>query len=190
MPNTEQLDTERLYLKTLAESDCGDIYRITSTYPAIAEHMTWNVPENYDQVRQKFLENRKTDDRHFGIFIRETDEFLGRITVRNFHLMQQDAEKNSVFLSFWLSPEFQGKGYGTEVLTEVCRYCIVDLKIRKIFAGTFAENKASQGLLLKTGFREIGTLRKHYLKNGIFYDSIRYELLNEDFLAGRQAPKG
>jgi len=188
MPNTEQLDTQRLYLRTLSENDCGEVYRLTSTYPVIAEHMTWNPPENYDEVRRKFLENRKTDDRHFGIYIRETDEFLGRITVRNFHLMQQDAEKNSVFLSFWLSPEHQGKGYGTEVLTEVCRYCIVDLKIRKIFAGTFADNAASQRLLIKTGFRVIGTLRKHYLKNGIFYDSIRFEILNEDFLANRKAP--
>ena len=187
MPNTEQLDTERLYLRTLAESDCGEIYRLTSTYPQIAEYMTWNVPENYDEVRQKFLLNRQSDDRHFGIYTREGDNFIGRITVRNFHLMQQDAEKNSVFLSFWLSPEHQGNGYGTEVLTEVCRYCIVDLKIRKIFAGTFAENKASQRLLLKTGFREIGLLRKHYLKNGIFYDSIRYELLNEDFLNARSS---
>lgn len=189
MPNTEQLDTERLYLRTLSESDCGEIHRLTSTYPEISEHMTWNPPQNYDEVRQKFLENRKTDDRHFGVFKREDDKFIGRITVRNFHLMQQDAEKNSVFLSFWLSPEQQGKGYGTELLTEVCRYCIVDLKIRKIFAGTFAENIGSQRLLQKTGFREIGTMRKHYLKNGIFYDSIRYELLNEDFLANREAPK-
>lgn len=188
MPNTEQLDSERLYLKTLSESDCGEIFRLTTAYPEISNFMTWNPPENYDQVRQKFLENRKTDDRHFGIFVLGTDEFLGRITVRNFHLMQQDAEKNSAFLSFWLSPEHQGKGYGTEVLTEVCRYCIVDLKIRKIFAGTFSENEASQRLLKKTGFREIGVLRKHYLKNGIFYDSVRYELLNEDFLANRVRP--
>ncbi len=189
MPQTEQLDTERLYLRTLAEADCGEIYRLTSAYPNISEYMTWNPPQNYDEVRHKFLENRKTDDRHFGVFTKDGDDFLGRITVRNFHLMQQDAEKNSVFLSFWLSPEHQGKGFGTEILTEVCRYCIVDLKVRKIFAGTFSENKASQGLLLKTGFREIGTLRKHYLKNGIFYDSVRYELLNEDFLAHRTAPK-
>jgi len=188
MPNTEQLDSDRLYLKTLSESDCGDIFRLTTTYPVISNYMTWNPPLNYDEVRQKFLENRKTDDRHFGIFIKETDEFLGRITVRNFHLMQQDAEKNSVFLSFWLSPEHQGKGYGTEVLTEICRYCIVDLKIRKIFAGVFSENQASQRLLRKTGFREIGILKKHYLKNGIFYDSLRFEILNEDFLANRVRP--
>ena len=40
MPNTEQLDTDRLYLKTLAESDCGELFRLTSTYPGISEHMT------------------------------------------------------------------------------------------------------------------------------------------------------
>ncbi len=188
MPNTEQLDSGRLYLKTLSESDCGEIFRLTTAYPEISNFMTWNPPANYDEVRQKFLANRKTEDRHFGVFIKETEEFLGKITVRNFHLMQQDAEKNSVFLSFWLSPEHQGKGYGTEVLTEVCRYCVVDLKIRKIFAGVFSENEASQRLLKKTGFREIGILKKHYLKNGIFYDSVRYELLNEDFLMNRVRP--
>lgn len=189
MPNTQQLDTQRLYLRTLEENDCGEIYRLTSTHPEISEHMTWNPPRNYDEVRRKFLENRQNDDRNFGVFVKETDEFIGRITVRNFHLMQQDAEKNSAFVSFWLSPEQQGKGYGTEMVTEICRYCIVDLKIRKIFAGFFAENKASQALFKKVGFRKIGILRKHYLKNGIFYDSVRLELLDENFLANREAPK-
>ncbi len=180
-----EVDTERLYMRILEEKDCQYLYQITSNHPELAEYMTWNPPQDYEEVREKFLENRKSDDKHFGIFLKESDEFIGRVTVRNFHIMQQDAEKNSVFLSFWLSPAVQGKGYGTEMLQEVCRFCFVDLHIRKIFAGTFSENIPSQKLLAKVGFREIGILRKHYLKNGIFYDSIRYELLNEDFLASR-----
>lgn len=179
------ITTERLGLRILQESDCQELFRITSENPGLSEFMTWNVPENYEQVRTKFLELRKSDDQHFGIFLKDRHQFIGRVTVRNFHIMQQDAEKNSVFLSFWLSPEVQGKGFGTEVLEEICRYCFVDLQIRKVFAGTFSDNIASQKLLLKIGFREIGILKKHYLKNGIFYDSIRFELLNEDFLAER-----
>ena len=176
-----ELKTERTAMRLLRASDVSALYELTKKYPEIADTMTWTVPKKLEEAKRKFLKqnSRDAEDLFFGIFIK--GEIQGRITVRNFHFKQQDAEKNSVFLSFWLNPEIQGKGYGTEVLKEVCRFCFKDMRLHKIFAGIFSENRASMGLLQKVGFREIGVLRKHYLKEGVFYDSVRFELLEEDF---------
>ena len=178
-----KLSTERLNLKLLKESDIPEMFAITQKYPEMSEFMTWNSPKTLAEAQEKFLKTdcRDAEDLNFGVFLKENGKFIGRITVRNFHLFQQDAEKRSVFLSFWLTPEVQGKGLGTELLREICRFCFEDLNLHKIFAGVFTQNIPSQKLLAKIGFREIGLLRKHYLKNDEYYDSTRYELLAEDF---------
>lgn len=178
-----KLGTERLDLRLLNESDIPEMFSITQKYPDMARYMTWNSPKTLDEAQEKFLKKdcRDAEDLNFGIFLKENSKFVGRVSVRNFHLFQQDAVKRSVFLSFWLTPEVQGKGLGTEFLKEVCRFCFEDIGLHKIFAGVFTANIPSQKLLAKIGFREIGLLRKHYLKNGEYYDSTRYELLAEDF---------
>lgn len=182
MPHSPtKIETPRIYLRSLSLEDCPALFGITHKHPDIADFMTWNPPKDLKEARLKFLEYKDPNDQRFAVFTKENDQLMGQVTVRNFHFMQQDAEKNSVFLSFWIDPDFQGQGLGTEIIAEVCRYCFVNLGIHKIFAGTFAENTASQKLLRKMNFREIGMLEKHYLKNGRYFDSIRFELLAENF---------
>ena len=46
--------------------------------------------------------------------------------------------------------------------------------------GMDATNSASQRVLVKTGFRHVGTFRKAFFKNGAFVDGCYYELLKDE----------
>lgn len=178
MPDSFRRETDRTELRLLTSSDIPAIYEIVKAHPEIADYMTWKPFENLAEAHQKCLKARDPEDLLFGIFFE--DELIGRITLRNFQWIQQDSEKNSCFLSFWLSPDYAGQGLGTEVVRRVCEFAFQELKMRKIFAGIFADNLASARLLEKVGFVKIGRLREHYRKDGQYIDSVRFELLASD----------
>ncbi len=173
-----ELHSDRLTYRILNQSDIADLFTIIQQYPELADFMTWNPPKDLQEARQKLLQTRDPNDLNFGIF--ENKTLIGRITIRNFQEVQQDARKDSAFISFWLSPTAQGKGFGTEALRRICQFGFFEKRLRKIFAGFFEGNIGSEKLLQKVGFRKIGLLKKHYLKNGVYHNSIRYECLRED----------
>lgn len=53
-------------------------------------------------------------------------------------------------------------------------------QVLRIFAAAYATNPASQRVLVKTGFRHVGTFRKAFFKNGAFVDGCYYELLKDE----------
>lgn len=178
MPDAFKRETDRTELRLLNSGDIPAIYEIVRAHPEIADYMTWRPFKDLAEAHKKCLQTRNPEDLLFGIFL--SDELIGRVTLRNFHWIQQDSEKNSCFLSFWISPDYAGKGFGTEVVRRVCEFAFQELKLRKVFAGIFADNQASARLLEKVGFVKIGRLREHYRKDGQYIDSIRFELLESD----------
>lgn len=174
------LKTQRLTLRSIKRKDSDELFRILSTYPDICQYMTSKPPQSVEEILDSIEKTIASDDIKLAVCLEGI--LIGVVTLRNFHWWQQESNKASAFLSFWISPEHGGKGYGTEMLREICRFGFEDLGLRKIFAGTFSQNIPSQKILGKIGFHCIGTLRDHYIKDDIHYDSIRYELLSEHFL--------
>ncbi len=183
----QRIETSRLYLRPLQIEESPFITEVMNTYPEMSQWMTWSPPQTEEQVKKSLKKQLDEGSIPYGVFLKSDDSFIGRITLRNFVWAERDAQKTSAFLSFWVSPEFGGKGYGTELLEVVCRHAFEKLHLRKIFAGVFVQNIPSQKLLEKVGFKEIGVSHKHYLKEGIEYDSARYELLVEDFFGKKVA---
>ena len=57
---------------------------------------------------------------------------------------------------------------------------VANTPVIRIFAAAYATNSASQRVLVKTGFRHVGTFRKAFFKNGAFVDGCYYELLKDE----------
>ena len=68
-----------------------------------------------------------------------------------------------------------------ELVRELCRLAFEDLNLRKIFAPIFADNKRMKDIIEQLPFTLIGRLKNHYRKNDIEHDSLRYEMLQEDW---------
>ena len=71
----------------------------------------------------------------------------------------------------------------TEVLNWGVRDALDRWQIHRIEAQTSPENVSSMRLLEKVGFRREGYLRKNYLKDGVFEDTVLFGLLDEDLMS-------
>lgn len=173
------LTAQDITIRPLVMADAGMLFEALAPYPDLCQFLTWNMPKTVAETAQKLIQHHRPNDLSLGVFLKN-DVFIGRITLRNLRQQQQAAEKNSAFTSFWMLPPYEGQGYELLALKMICHYSFEDLGLRKILAGIFANNPLAQKVLEDAGFRLIGRLRKHYEKDGIEYDSLRYELLAED----------
>lgn len=65
-------------------------------------------------------------------------------------------------------------------LITFCPHPAIFTQVLRIFAAAYATNSASQRVLVKAGFRHVGTFRKAFFKNGAFVDGCYYELLKDE----------
>ena len=84
-------------------------------------------------------------------------------------------------VGFLLTPEAQGKGYGTESLHAVCDYAFTHGGLRRLTACVPAGNEASRRLLEKIGFIHEGTLRESYWLQQTWRDDWLFGLLKREY---------
>ncbi|HIH36824.1 MAG TPA: GNAT family N-acetyltransferase [Methanocellales archaeon] len=85
--------------------------------------------------------------------------------------------------------EFQGRGYGSEILMVLLRFAFEKLMLHSLFASATVLNKSSQRILAKAGFRKIGTRREYHLYEGEFLDEIFFDITEGDYKAMLSQPK-
>ncbi len=68
-------------------------------------------------------------------------------------------------LGYWLGEQYWHKGYMTQAISKMSDFAFNKLNLKRLYAGIFENNIASEKLLLKCGFEYEGLLRKS-LKKG------------------------
>ena len=91
-----------------------------------------------------------------------------------------DVERFGAEVGFWLGSRCRGRGMMTAAVRQAVEWMFANTPIIRIFAAAYATNPASQRVLVKTGFRHVGTFRKAFFKNGAFVDGCYYELLKDE----------
>jgi len=82
---------------------------------------------------------------------------------------------------FILAADFHGKGYGSESLHAVLRFCFAQQGYRKLVATVTAGNIASRKALLSAGFVQEGTLRQNFFLAGKWQDDWLFGLMKEEY---------
>jgi RimJ/RimL family protein N-acetyltransferase len=79
-------------------------------------------------------------------------------------------------VGFYVISEERSKGYGAEAMRLLVEHILETQSVKTIIAGTSSLNVASQKALLKAGFKKVGTLKKTLFRNGLWEDSIIYQV--------------
>lgn len=77
-------------------------------------------------------------------------------------------------IHYWLGKEYRGRGITTKAVKKIVIYGFKKYKLRRIFGRVRKDNKASQKVLEKAGFKLEGILRKNFLKHGKYIDDMMY----------------
>lgn len=86
-----------------------------------------------------------------------------------------DSHKDEI--GYWLGKPYWNKGIMTEALKKFCEYCFEHRELSRIEALVFSHNHASMRVLEKVGFEKEGYLKKCYIKQGRYVDSVLYALV-------------
>jgi RimJ/RimL family protein N-acetyltransferase len=71
----------------------------------------------------------------------------------------------------------RGKGLGREAIVLLEKYLLKVFNVRKIWLRVRSSNMPAVELYRSSGFREVGTLRKHHYADGRFHDVVIMEKL-------------
>jgi RimJ/RimL family protein N-acetyltransferase len=81
-------------------------------------------------------------------------------------------------IGYWCAPAARGRGVTTRALRLISRYALEELKLERLELITDPDNRASQRVAEKVGFRREGVLRSHLLHpDGRRRDSVMFSLL-------------
>jgi [ribosomal protein S5]-alanine N-acetyltransferase len=92
---------------------------------------------------------------------------------------QQDVDRYSAELGYWLDEAHWGRGIMTAVVRSVSEHAFAAFQLHRIYAGVFEWNPASCRVLEKAGFTFEGRLRRAAVKDGKLLDQYLYAMTRE-----------
>lgn len=129
------------------------------------------------QDEKEYLTNPKNLDCHFFIVNLENDKLLGSISLHDIDLMNRKA----VLGIFIGDNEDRNNGYGTEAIKLLLDYGFNYMNLNNIELSLMEFNERALACYKKCGFKEYGRRRKCNFINGKYYDSIKMDILAEEF---------
>ena len=164
-----------IFLRALEPEDLHLLFRIENNED-FWEISTTNTP--YSQyILKQYLQNAHKDIyeiKQLRLVICKSDKTpLGLIDVFNF----EPKHKRAAIGILIDNEDERGKGYGAEALKLLCNYCFKHLNCHQVYANVATDNKVSQQLFLKIGFKQCAVKKDWNFIGGAFKDELTYQLI-------------
>lgn len=174
----EYIETERLRLRKLTD----ELYELILTTQPDETIMDLLCIEAKDVEKEK-----QKGVRGFGMFNKalllfqliekDTNKVIGWCGYHTWFTQHHRAE-----LGYMLyTDEVKQKGYMKEALKPIIEYGFTQMKLNRIEALIAPENVASLKLIHRFNFKQEGILKNHYLKDGVYEDSVIFGLLAHQY---------
>jgi RimJ/RimL family protein N-acetyltransferase len=137
----------------------------------VANFLTDGFPHPYTRENGKKFIELAMKNNPVRIFAIEVDgEAAGGIGIHP----QMDIQRRNAELGYWLAEPFWGSGIMTRAIGQTVEYAFETFDISRIFARPFGNNKGSQIILEKNGFKLEARFEKTLYKNGQYLDELFY----------------
>lgn len=171
---TKELYTERLVLRKFKESDAEELFlgfvnQEDFLYYANKEKRTLEEEQNALINIDKKYEN--FNYYNWLITLKENEAIIGSINL-NVNLKNDSVEFNYV-----IDNRYSNKGYMTEALKRIERFCFDEMNINRFQGGCCVENTASKRVMEKCNMQCEGILKKYIkLKDG-YHDMYMFSIV-------------
>ena len=144
----EQIETERLILKTLREKDARALLSTVGD----SETAWWSDDYIYDLDETiEFIEfnSQGIDTLLYGVFRKESDDVIGYVQIK---LSPITGKIDVRELGYAMSKEYRRRGYMSEAVNAVCNHLFQNEYIKRITLEILPDNLPSLGVARKCGF--------------------------------------
>ena len=145
------IGTERLILRGVSHADAPAIAELANDLSVGGMTATLPYPYRPADAEAFVAKAQRFDPRKDAVFAVEHRQF-GLVGMIGFH----EKEPRRAEVGYWLGRPFWGRGYATEALTAALRWVKFDWRRHVVWAGHFADNRASGQVLVKAGFLYTG----------------------------------
>jgi [ribosomal protein S5]-alanine N-acetyltransferase len=149
------LETERLVLRPLSDTDLDALHRI-SNEPLVRPYLWDDEPVSMEQIEgifsQSVREFAKKGLGLFGVRLRGEAELLGLCGFRSLE------NTDEIELAYQLSQKWWGRGFATEAARACLHYAFEEVGLERIVAGVEPQNVASKRVIEKLGMRYAGEM--------------------------------
>ncbi len=173
-----ELQTQRLHLRQMKESDSLSMFKIWSD-PNVTKFM--NISNFTDENQAKdmihFLNELAQNNKalRFTIIEKDSNQIIGSCGYNSL-----DFENSKTEIGYDISKSFWGKEYAPEAISALLDYAFTHLKLNRVEAKVEPENVNSIKVLQKLQFTFEGTLRKSEISAGKLIDLNIYSKLITD----------
>lgn len=175
MPGAIFLEGDHVTLRPV-EADDAAFLRDHSNHPAIRRPMTINHPSNLDRKREHIEEMYDDESGGFGLLACADGERVGYVM-----LFRLDDAAGHAEVAYWIAPDAQGEGYGTEAAALVLDYAFGTRRLHRVRARVLAHNTVSREVLEKLGFTEEGVQRDEKYVDGEYVDTHFFGMLEDEW---------
>ncbi|PNY93427.1 N-acetyltransferase [Staphylococcus chromogenes] len=158
----------------------GEVYDVINRERAhLNAFLDWVPHINSVEDELRFLKKMMTLEienkvRVYAIY--EKNQLIGTVDIHNI-----DTQNHTGEIGYWLSQHVTGQGVMTKAVRLLCDLAFNDLLLNRLEIRAQKENKASQRVAAKGGFRFIGEAREEVYRQGDYVTMYHYELLKRDF---------
>jgi RimJ/RimL family protein N-acetyltransferase len=175
------LQTPRLTLRPLAESDVADVFAVFSD-PEVMRYWDGTLMTSL-QDAMRYIDHihhgfRRHELFQWGVADSTTNAIVGTCTLTHFSPLHQRSE-----IGFAILKNRWGQGLGSEAVRAVVAFAFETLNLHRIEADVDPRNDRSLRLLERLGFRREGVQRERYLMNGERQDAVMLGLLRQEWNA-------
>jgi RimJ/RimL family protein N-acetyltransferase len=165
------IGTERLIVRGATRADASAVAELANDLGVAGNLLTMPYPYRQADAEAHLAKAERADPRVSAEFVIEHREF-GVIGMLGFHEKaplvigspmtessqesRSRSERGRAEVGYWLGRPFWNRGYATEALTAALRWVKFDWRRHVVWAGHFADNRASGQVLVKAGFLYTG----------------------------------
>ena len=163
------LETKRLYLREMRQSDFNSLCRILKDEITMAAYEgAFDDRETREWLDRQISRYRKWGFGLWAVIPKETTQMIGHCGLT----MQQWKDQEVLEIGYLFERSYWHKGYATEAAAACKKYAFEVLKAGEVCSIIRDTNTASQNVAIRNGMAIVDTWTKHY--RGVDMPHFRY----------------
>jgi RimJ/RimL family protein N-acetyltransferase len=171
MPGALFLEGERVELRTVEEEDL-EFIRDYRNHPEMHSQLWQRKPMNMSGAEKRL----EAAEERPSLIIWKEDE---RVGVIEFNSVNKNIGYGDI--GYWVKPEQQGNEYVTEAAELLITHAFNEMNLNKITGNVPENNKPSQRVFEKLGFKKEGELRNEAYHEGKHRNLYHYGILKQEW---------
>ncbi|MBT2642928.1 GNAT family N-acetyltransferase [Bacillus sp. ISL-41] len=167
---------DRLYLRPLSLEDTETYFQ--QLFDPEVRRLTGTTRAFTKEGIQRYIEAKSQDISSVLLLIalKDTDQVIGDIALQDIDPINRNCN-----IRIAIESEYQGKGYGSEVMPLMLDYGFGILNMHRIELEVFAYNPRAIHVYEKLGFKQEGIQRDYLYYNHKYHDCIKMSILEDEF---------